>query len=260
MSEQQLSSELSTGLRVSSLSDDPVAAAQASLLGTAISRDDTFVQSAATTESLMQVSDGALGSVVTQVTSAISIAIGAQNGTENASGRQAAVQQLASIRDEVLSLANTSYAGTYVFAGSQGNTQPFTVDTSASPATATYHGDNLTGSITTAGGQQISTGLSGSAAFSDVFNALNNLIADFNTGAASVGSANDASTLRSALNTLTGQRATLDSSLSRLQSASAYAQTDATEQTVAQAKLVLCRHCQGCNSAQRGGDAEDSTR
>ena len=238
LNEQQLSSELSSGLRVSTLSDDPVAAGQASLLNTAINRDDTFVQAAATTESLMQVSDGALGSVVTQVTSAISLAIGADNGTENSSGRLAAGQQLASIRDEVLSLANTSYAGTYVFAGSHGNTQPFTIDTSASPATTTYHGDNITGSITTASGQQISTGLSGSAVFSDVLSALNNLIADFNTGTTSVASTTDTSTLRSALSTLTGQRATLDSSLSRLQSASTYAQTDATEKTVAQSTLV----------------------
>ena len=238
LSEQQLSSELSTGLRVSSLSDDPVAAGQASLLASAISRDDTFVQSAATTESLMQVSDGALGSVVTQVTSAISVAIGAANGTENSTDLQSAAQQLSSIRDEVVSLANTSYGGTYVFAGSQGNTQPFTVDISTSPATATYHGDDVTGTISTANGQQISTGLSGSAVFSNVLTALNQLIADFSSGTASSSATTDATTLRTALSIVTEQRAMLDSGLSRLQSASTYAQTDATEQTAAQSNLV----------------------
>ena len=50
LSEQKLTSELSSGLRVNSLSDDPVAAGQASMLGSAISQDDTFVQTAASTQ------------------------------------------------------------------------------------------------------------------------------------------------------------------------------------------------------------------
>jgi flagellar hook-associated protein 3 FlgL len=63
LSEQRLTAELSSGLRVSSLSDDPVAAGQASLLATAISQDDRFVQTAATSQSFMQVADSALGAV-----------------------------------------------------------------------------------------------------------------------------------------------------------------------------------------------------
>jgi flagellar hook-associated protein 3 FlgL len=238
LSEQKLSSELSSGLSVTSLSDNPVAASQASLLGSAISRDDSFVQNAATTEGLMQVSDGALGSVVTQVTSALSVAIGAVNGTNDLTDMTAAGSQLSSIRDEVLALANTSYGGTYVFAGSKGNTQPFTLNTSSTPATVTYNGDNVTGSITTSSGQQISTGLSGAAVFTGVLTALNNLVADFSSGNASGFAAADSTTLTAGLTTLSAQRATLDSSLSRLQSASTYAQTDATEQTAAQGNLV----------------------
>ncbi len=72
LSEQRLTAELSSGLRVSSLSDDPVAAGQASLLNSAISRDDSFIQTAASLDSLMRVTDSALGSVVTQLTTALS--------------------------------------------------------------------------------------------------------------------------------------------------------------------------------------------
>ena len=67
LTEQKLTTELSSGLRVSSLSDDPVAVGQASMLSTAISQDDSFVQTAASTQSLMQVTDSALGGVVTQI-------------------------------------------------------------------------------------------------------------------------------------------------------------------------------------------------
>lgn len=242
LSEQQLTSELSSGLRVSSLSDDPVAVGQASLLSSAISQDDTFVQTAASTQSLMQVADSALGSVVTQLTSALSLAVAGNGGTENAADLISLSQQLSSVRDQIVSLANTSYQGTYIFAGSQGNIQPFTVDTSTSPPTTTYHGDSQVNTVTTQNGQQIQTSLAGSAVFSapgaDVMSALNNLIADFASGAVSSTASTDIGALTAALGNVSQQREVLDSSLSRLESASTYAQTDATNRTAAATALV----------------------
>ena len=242
LSEQQLTAELSSGLRVSSLSADPVAAGQASLLSSAISQDDSFVQTASSTQSLMQVADSALGSVVTQLTSALSLAVGGNSGTASASDLTSLSQQLSSVRDQVVSLANTSYQGTYIFAGSQGNVQPFTVDASTSPATTTYNGDSQAGSVTTANGQQIQTGLAGSAVFvapgADVMAALNNLIADFASGTVSATASTDVGILSAALGNVSQQRSVLDSSLSRLESASTYAQTDATNRTAAVSTLV----------------------
>ena len=62
--EDTLTSELSSGLRVASLSDDPVAAEQSMLLGSSIAQDDTFVQTASDEASRMQVADSTLGEVV----------------------------------------------------------------------------------------------------------------------------------------------------------------------------------------------------
>jgi flagellar hook-associated protein 3 FlgL len=242
LSEQKLSAQLSSGLRISSISDDPVAAGQATLLSTAISQDDSFVQTASSVQSMMQVADSALGSVVTQLTSAISTALSATSGTANASDLTSISQQLSSIRDQVVSLANTSYQGTYIFAGSQGATQPYTVDDSTSPATVTYSGDAQTNSITTSNGQQLQTTLAGSAVFSapsaNVMSALNNLIADFSSGIVSPTASTDIGALTASLNNVSQQRSVLDSSLSRLQSASTYAQTDAVNQAAAASALV----------------------
>lgn len=242
LSLQQLTTELSSGLRVSKLSDDPVAAGRASLLSSAISRDDSFVQTAASTQSLMRVADSALGSVVTQLTSALSLAVGGNSGTASPSDLSALSQQLSGLRDQVVSLANTSYQGTYIFSGSQGSVQPYTVDTSTSPATSTYSGDSYVGTVTTANGQHIQTGLAGSAVFSaagaDVMAALNNLIADFGSGAVSASAATDVGILKTALSNVSQQRSVLDSSLSRLDSASTYAQMDAINRTAAASALV----------------------
>lgn len=242
LSEQQLTAELSSGLRVSSLSDDPVAAGQALLLGSAISEDDSFVQTAASAQSLMQVTDSALSSVVTQLTSAVSLAVAGNSGTESASDLTSLSQQLSSIRDQVVSLANTSYQGTYIFAGSQGSVQPYTVDTSTSPATTIYNGDAQVGTVTTENGQQIQTGVAGSAVFSaagaDLMTALNNLIADFARGTASSTASTDVGALTAALGNVSQQQAVLGSSLDRLESASNYAQTDATNRTAVATGLV----------------------
>jgi len=242
LSEQQLTTELSSGLRVSSLSVDPVAAGQASLLSSSISQDDSFVQTAATTQSLMQVADSALSSVVTQLTSALSLAVGGNSGTEGSSDLTSLSQQLGTIRDQVVSLANTSYQGTYIFAGSQGNVQPFTVNAGTSPATTTYNGDAQVGTITTENGQQLQTTLAGSAVFTapgaNVMTALNNLIADFAGGTVSSTSSTDIGALQSALSNVSRQQAILGSSLDRIESASTYAQTDATNRTAAVSTLV----------------------
>jgi flagellar hook-associated protein 3 FlgL len=240
--EDTLTSELSSGLRVASLQDDPVAVAQSTLLGSSIAQDDTFVQTASNESSRLQVTDSTLGEVVTQVTSALSTAVSGNNGGLNASDLASIAQQLSGIRDQVLSLANTSYQGQYLFGGSQGSAPPFTLDTTTNPATANYSGDNSVQFVTTPNGQQIQVNLPGSAVFgaagTGVLGALNQLISDFTGGAATATLTTDTAALTTALGQLSSQRSTLDSALSRLQSTSTYVQTEESQLTVAQGNLV----------------------
>ena len=83
--EQGLTDELSSGVRFSALSDDPIAAGTNVLLLNQIQRDDSFTQSSDLVTGQLQVSDSALGSVVSQLNQAISLATSASNGTMNAS-------------------------------------------------------------------------------------------------------------------------------------------------------------------------------
>jgi flagellar hook-associated protein 3 FlgL len=237
-----LTTELSSGLRVSSLQIDPVAAAQSSLMGSAIAKDDTFVQTASSEASMMQVADTTLGEVVTQLTSALSLAVQGNDGTMNSANVTAIVQQLSGIRDQVLSLANTSYLGSSLFGGSQGSVKPFVLDTSTTPATVNYVGDAKVQYIETPTGQKIQVNLPGSTVFgatsSGVFGTLNQLIADLSNGASSSTLTTDTSALNSALGDVSQQRSILDSSLSRVQSTSTYAQTDESQLKAHQGTLV----------------------
>ncbi len=240
--ENRLASELSSGLRVASLQDDPVAVAQSTLFGSSIAKDDSFVQTASNESSRLQVTDSTLGEVVTQITSALSTAVGGNNGTLNASDLASVAQALSGIRDQVLSLANTSYQGQYLFGGSQGSAPPFTLDTSTTPATATYNGDASVQYVETPSGQKIQVNLPGSAVFgaagSGVLGALNQLISDFSSGATTASLTADTGALTTALGQLSSQRSTLDSALSRLQATSTYAQTEESQLKVAQSNLV----------------------
>jgi flagellar hook-associated protein 3 FlgL len=240
--EERLTSELSSELRVASLSDDPVAVAQSVLLGSSIARDDSFVQTASGEVSRMQVADSTLGEVVTQVTSAIAAAVAGNNGTLNASDLASIAQELSGIRDQVLSLANTSYQGQYLFGGSQGSAPPFTLDTSTNPATAVYNGDANVQYVETPSGQKIQVNLPGAAVFGSsgtgVLGALNQLISDVSGGATTATLTADTGALTTALGQLSSQRSTLDSSLSRLESNSTYVQTEESQLKVAQSGLV----------------------
>jgi flagellar hook-associated protein 3 FlgL len=240
--ESNLTAELSSGLRVTSLQDDPGAAANAAMIGSAIARDDSYVQSATGTQAMLQVADSTLGEVVTQVTSALTLAVSAGNGTLNASNSSAIVQQLTGIRDQVLSLANTSYLGQHLFGGSQGSVAPFSLDTSTVPATTIYSGDTNVQSIETPTGQKIQVNVPGSAIFggsgTGVLTALNQLIADIAGGAPTATVTSDSSALNTSLGQLSSQRSILDSSLSRIQQTSTYTQTEESELTVQQGALV----------------------
>lgn len=240
-SEDKLTSELSSGLRVSSLQDDPVAVAQSTLLNSAISKDDSFVQTASGQASVLQVADSTLGEVVTQLTSALSLAVQGSNGTLNAANIATVTQQLSSIRDQVVSLANTSYQGQYLFGGSQGSVQPFTLNAATTPATTMYNGDANLRYIETPSGQKIQVNLPGSTVFggaTGAFTALNQLIADFSSGAASATITADTAALNTALGQVSNQRSILDSSLSRVEATSTYIQTQAAQLTVEQSGLV----------------------
>ena len=239
--ENGLAGQLSTGLRVQSASDDPLAASQSVKLGSAIARDDAYVQSAAGMQSKLQVADSALGSVVTQITSAISLAVKGLDGTMNQADLTAIAQQIGGIRDQVISLANTSYAGSHLFSGTSA-AQPYSNNTTVTPPVATYGGDANQQVTVTPTGQKLVTGMPGSAIFSasgaDVLKTLNALVSDFAAGTVSASTTADLNELRAGLTNVNAQRSVLDASLNTLNQTSTYASNEATRLTASQSTLV----------------------
>jgi flagellar hook-associated protein 3 FlgL len=243
LTQQQLTAELSSGVRVNSLSQDPVAAGQNVMLLSQIQQDDSFTQSSNLVQGQLNVTDSVLGSVVSQLNTAISLAISANNGTMNPSNLKTISNQLDGIRSEVLALANTSYQGQYIFAGSQTSSVPFAISNATSPAATIYSGDQDVNFIQTPNGQRIELNVPGDQIFSgaganSVFGALNNLVADFANGTPSSTAVTDTEALSTALNYVSQQRVVIDSSLSRLTAASEAVTNEKTQLSVAQTNLM----------------------
>ncbi|MGA2635682.1 MAG: flagellar hook-associated protein 3 [Terracidiphilus sp.] len=238
--EQQLTSELSSGVSITSLSQNPVASGENVLLLNQIQQDDSFTQSSSLVTSQLQVADSTLGSVVTQLTQAISLATSANNGTMNVSDVKSIGNQLSGILDEVQSLANTNYQGQYIFAGGQTSTTPFTTSSGAT----TYDGDEDTNYLETPNGQKIQLNVPGDQIFlssgtNSVFGALNSLIADYSTGTVDASQAiSDTESLGTALSFVSQQRVTIDNSISQLGSASDAMTNEQTQLIAAQTNLM----------------------
>ena len=236
--EANLSGELASGLRVSKLSTDPVAVGQSTVLAASIAAADAYVSVATSAQSKLQVTSSTLGEVVTALTKAIGLAVQGGDGTLGAANKNIIGQQITSIRDQVLSLANSSYQGQYIFAGSQGQATPFALNAGA----VTYSGDSAVQYTTTPNGQKIQTNVAGSNVFtapnSGVFTALNKVIADFTSNGSSAQIASDAALLTSALNTVSAQQSVISTSLAQLQSSSTYAQTTSAQFTASETNLI----------------------
>jgi len=244
LTEQKLTEELSSGVRFHSLSDDPISSGQNVLLLNQIQQDDSFTQSSSLVTGQMQVADSALGSVVSQLTQALSLAISANNGTMNGNNLKSIASQLTGILNEVEALANTSYQGQYVFAGGQTGTVPFSTSNATSPAVTLYSGDGNINYLHTPNGQKIQLNVPGDQIFdgagaNSVFKTLNNLIADYASGTINMPQATaDTEALNTALNYVSQQRVTIDNSITQLGAAAEAVTNGKTQLMVAQTNLM----------------------
>ncbi len=218
--------QLSTGLAVNHLSDNPAAAAEVTLNHAQVSQDTQYLQNITNLTAQSNTIDSTLSSVVTAVTQAISLGVEGANGTQSSADRQAIAQQLTGIRDQVLSLANQTYQGNYLFAGTATSTQPFVLDPTQ-PTGVKYNGNANTNSVTISSGNEIPVNVPGSQIFTnpagDVLGALNGLITALqnNSGLAAANT-----NLTQAASQLNSQRVFYGNTLQQLQTAQTSLTTD----------------------------------
>jgi flagellar hook-associated protein 3 FlgL len=176
--------QLGSGRRVNQDSDDP--AASSALVGNQdqSGQDAQFLQNISSLQNQLQVADSTLSNVVTVLTRAISIGTEGANGPLNNGDRQDIATEVQGLTSQLLSLANTTYQGKYIFSGTAVSTQPFTQNPSTTAVT--YNGNTTTTAVQVATGDSLQTNLPGSQLFNnaggDAFAALQSLASSLTSG------------------------------------------------------------------------------
>jgi flagellar hook-associated protein 3 FlgL len=117
--------QVSTGLRVTRPSDDPGASASMVISLASSANVDRYTSNVSAVQSQMQTADSAINAVVTSLNTATTLAGAGATGTSSAANDQALAAQVQGLLSNVISQANTSFQGVYLFAGSASSSPPF---------------------------------------------------------------------------------------------------------------------------------------
>ena len=221
--------QMASGKRVAKPSDDPAAAGSLVQVLSQSKQVDTYTQNATTLQSKLQLADSTLSSVVTALERASTLGINAANVTLSDSDRSAIAEELQGIQQQVLSLANTSSQGTFLFAGTASTSKPFLADNTSSSG-VTYAGNDETNSVEISAGYKIQTSVSGSDLFlnssGNVFQTLQDLITavQSNNGIATASNA-----VGQARSQLSAQRVFYGNVMNQLTSNSTVLQNESTQ-------------------------------
>jgi flagellar hook-associated protein 3 FlgL len=222
--------EIASGQSVNLPSDNPAAAALLVQNANASSQADQFERSIGSIQGEIQNADSALDAVTTALQQAISLGVEGANGTMNSADRQALATQVEGIQSQLLSLANLSYQGNYVFAGTANQTTPYVLNASSTSG-VTYQGNTGVNRVSLGSQFSLQTNLPGSQLFSqpgsDVFQSIQDLINGLRSGTGieaavtEVGAANNYISSQSvfygnALNELTAQQTYLSTETTQL--------------------------------------------
>jgi flagellar hook-associated protein 3 FlgL len=231
--------QVSTGKSVNQPSDNPVAAA-AMVQNTIETGDvDQYTQNISTVQSAVQTASSVLNSVVTSLTQALSLGTQGANGTNNPANLQELAEQVKGILSTVVTAANTSVGGSYLFGGT-GTATPYTADGS-SPGGYVYNGNGGSNSVEIGEGDSINVNLPGNQIFSsssnNVLESLSNLVTALQSGnSTQIGNATDAIT--SAIGYIGQQQTFYSNASSQLNSQEQFLQQDTVTLASQESNLI----------------------
>jgi len=128
--EQQLQDtqqQLSTGERINQPSDDPGSAAVVMQLQRTMTQQSTYLSNLRSANNQLSDTDSTLGTLNDLLTQAQTIASQNVGSEVSASERQAAATIVESLYSRAISIGNTQYNGSYLFAGDKAKDPPFVV-------------------------------------------------------------------------------------------------------------------------------------
>ena len=155
--------QLSTMKKINNPSDAPQDAASITRLQTALARQQSYQDTIKTVNTRLTAEETALTSASDVIAKVKELAIQAANDTTSAQDRQTIATQITTLRNQLLSLANSQDAeGNYLFSGSKANQPAFGPDASGQMV---YQGDQARMQVNIGDSRQVNLNMPGSDAF-----------------------------------------------------------------------------------------------
>ncbi|HEX5227572.1 MAG TPA: flagellin [Bryobacteraceae bacterium] len=179
---QTAQTELTTGLQINKVSDAPSQIASLWQLNSQIDQTQQIDTNLGQVQTEVNTAESSLQSAVTLVDQAATY--GAQGASDLAgpTSRQDLANNLGAILQQLVSIANTTVQGRYIFSGDSDQTQPYTLDLTQSSPVSAYQGSASTRQILGPDGTTFSVALTAQQIFdnsssqNNVFTSISDLM------------------------------------------------------------------------------------
>jgi flagellar hook-associated protein 3 FlgL len=169
---QSAQSQITSGKKLNRPSDNPSGASDVLRIDTERATNAQYVDNAATAQSRLQIADSTLDGVQQVIDRIHSLGLLADSGTNFSTS---STEEIDSLRDQLLSYANTAYDGQFIFAGSNTDSPAYV---KASNGTITYAGDSQVMKLQIGNVTTLQTQIPGDQSFTagvDIFQAVADL-------------------------------------------------------------------------------------
>jgi flagellar hook-associated protein 3 FlgL len=129
------SERLSTGKRINKPSDDAIGMSRAMDYKVRIEENNQYMRNTDDAYSFIQYADTVMSSATSSLTRAKELAIQGATDTQSPESRASIAKEVASLRDEMLALANSKMRDRYIFSG-------YKIDTASFDTSFSYQGDS----------------------------------------------------------------------------------------------------------------------
>jgi flagellar hook-associated protein 3 FlgL len=203
---QTAEQQLTTGLKINNVSDDPSQVANLWQTRSNLDQVQQINSNLGKVQTEVNTGESVLESAVSLVQSAETLGAQGASDTSDANTRQNLAAQLGTVLQQLVSTANTSVAGRYIFSGDSDQTAPYSYDSTQSYPVSSYQGSTSTRLIQAPDGSTFQVALTAQQIF-DSSNAQQNVFTSI-------------SSLQQAL--LSNNTSAIGSALSNVQSSDQY--------------------------------------
>ncbi len=113
--------QLATGKKVAVPSDDPVVAARSLKLRTDVAEIKQYKRNVEDAQAWMEITEDTTGSLIDVLQRTRELIVDAANGTKNPDDLKNVNEEIQQLKEQAIHLANTTYAGRYIFSGFKTN-------------------------------------------------------------------------------------------------------------------------------------------